>query len=502
MRLPDLVRAAYPDLADVANELPDVEIAGVSQDSRRVGPGWLFVARQGAAHDGIAFIPAARAAGAVAVAGGAGVRPRNDLLHGLPYVPVPDDRAAVARLAAAFYDRPSRKLRVVGVTGTDGKTTTATLAWWLLSDLAPTSLASTAATRIGDRPHRWPGHFTTPEADDVQAFLADAVASGSRRAVLESSSHGLALHRLDEIDYALALWTNLTPEHLDFHGTLEAYRDAKRTLVRRAEHAILNRDDPHYDAFAEAAQGVTSFGTDRAADWRLLDVRPQAGGLALRVGTPDGREIDADLPMPGRYNASNAVAAWAAAAHEGGDALAIRERLAAAPGVPGRMQTIQRRPFAVVIDFAHTPSALAQVLEATEPDGGRTLVVIGAAGERDPSKRAPIGAAAVTGADFAIFTEEDARSEDPVAIVAAIAAGARHAGAVEGRDFVTIVDRRAAIDEAIERARPGDLVLLCGKGHEATLERAGETVAWNEADEARSALRRRGFAGSDDATLE
>lgn len=502
MRLPDLVRAAYPDAGDAADALPDLEVAGVTQDSRRVGPGWLFVARQGAAHDGRAFIPAAVAAGAVAVAGRAEGRPDDRVLHDRPYVQVPDDRAAVARLAAAFNDWPSSKLRVIGVTGTDGKTTTASLTWWLLSGLAPTSLASTAATRVGDRPHVWPGHFTTPEADDVQAFLADAVASGSRRAVLESSSHGLALHRLDEIDYALALWTNLTPEHLDFHGTLEAYRDAKRTLIQRAGHAILNRDDPHFDAFAEAARGVTSFGSDRSADWRLLDVRARPGGLALRVGLPDGREVEADLPMPGRYNAWNAVAAWAAAVHEGGEPSALGERLATAPGVPGRMQAVLRRPFAVVVDFAHTPTALAQVLGATDPDGGRTIVVVGAAGERDPSKRAPIGAAAVAGSDLAIFTEEDSRSEDPAAILDAIVTGARHAGAVEGRDFITIADRRAAIHEAIERAHPGDLVLLCGKGHEATLERAGETLRWNEADVAREALRRRGLEGPDGAALE
>jgi UDP-N-acetylmuramoyl-L-alanyl-D-glutamate--2,6-diaminopimelate ligase len=500
MRLRTLVQRAYPDRPDLAEGLPEVEVAGVTQDSRRVAPGWLFVARRGERVDAHAFLPEVVGAGAVAVAGARADAPR-EALAGRPYLRVPDDRAAVARLASAFHDWPARRTRVVGVTGTDGKTTTSALTWWTLSTLGPTALASTAATRIGSTARPWPGHFTTPEADDVQAFLAEAVDAGAARVVLESSSHGLALGRLDAIDYALAIWTNLSPEHLDFHGSYDAYREAKATLVRRAAHAVLNRDEPDYPHFAAAATGVTSYGEHRDADWRLLEVRAVPAGSVLRVGAPDGRERTAELPLPGRFNAWNALAAWAAAVREGADADAVARRLGRFPGVAGRMQRVQATPFAVVVDFAHTAPALTKALEAVRPGAARTIVVIGAAGERDPAKRAPLGAAAVRGADLTILTEEDARSEDPDAILARMAEGARAAGGVEGRDFRIVPDRRDAIRAAIAAAGPGDLVLLCGKGHETTLERADATLPWNEVEEARAALTERSGTGHD-AALE
>lgn len=500
MRLRTLVQRAYPDRPELAHALPDVEVLGVTQDSRRVAPGWLFVARRGGRVDGHRFLSEVVRAGAVAVAG-ARATPPLGALAGRPYLRVPDDRAAVARLAAAFHDWPARRTRVVGVTGTDGKTTTSALAWWTLSALGPTALASTASTRIGDRERPWPGHFTTPEADDVQGFLADAADAGSERVVLEASSHGLALGRLDAIDFALAIWTNLSPEHLDLHGSYEAYRDAKATLVRRAPHAVLNRDEPDYPAFEAAAAASTSYGEHPRADWRLLDVAARPAGTTMRVGAPDGRERAADLPLPGGFNAWNALAAWVAAVHEGADPDEVAERLARFPGVPGRMQRVQAVPFAVVVDFAHTAPALAKALEAVRPGAARVIVVVGAAGERDPGKRAPLGAAAVRGADLTVLTEEDARSEDPDAILARMAEGARAAGGVEGRDFRIVPDRRAAIRGAIAAARPGDLVLLCGKGHETTLERADATLPWNEAEEARAALTERSRE-RDDAGLE
>ncbi|MDZ7708150.1 MAG: Mur ligase family protein [Trueperaceae bacterium] len=245
MRLRDLVRAAYPELADVASRLPDTVVTGVVQEAARVRPGAVFVARQGARVDGHRFVPDAVAAGAALVAGVRADAPLRDL-KGVPYLRVPDDRSAVARLAAAIHGHPSRRVRVVGVTGTDGKTTTSALLWWLLSGASPTALASTAMTRMGTEASAATGGFTTPEADVVQAFLAQANDHGMTHVVLESSSHGLALRRLDEVAYALAVWTNLSPEHLDFHGDLATYRDAKASLVRRAPHAILNRDDDAY----------------------------------------------------------------------------------------------------------------------------------------------------------------------------------------------------------------------------------------------------------------
>ncbi len=497
MRLRDLVRAAYPELAGVAATLPDTVVTGVVQEAARVRPGAVFVARRGARVDGHRFVADAVSAGAVLVAG-ARDDPPLGALGGVPYLRVPDDRSAVARLAAVVHGHPSRRTRVIGVTGTDGKTTTSALLWWLLSDVSPTALASTAMTRLGTRASTAAGAFTTPEADVAQAFLAEAADHGMTHVVLESSSHGLALRRLDEIAYALAVWTNLSPEHLDFHGDLAAYRDAKAQLVRRAPHAILNRDDDAYAFFAAEASASTSYGEHPSADWRLLSVAPESGRLALRIGAPDGTEREARLPMVGGFNAWNGVAALVAAAHEGLDVDAALGRLATFPGVPGRMQVVQAEPFAVIVDFAHTAPALSKALAATTPAGGRRIVVVGAAGERDPGKRAPLGAAATAGADLAIFTEEDARSEDPETILQQLAGGARAAGGREGVSFERIADRRDAIREAVRRARPGDVVVLAGKGHETTLERADGTRPWSEVEEARAALAARD-AGADAA---
>lgn len=486
MLLPDLIRSAYPEL-ETPPELPAVPVRGVAQDLSKVVPGSVFIARRGARVDGHRFALQAQQAGAICVVGGrSGEAPLPGL--GIPYLTVTDDRAAVAKLAAAFFERPSARLRVVGVTGTDGKTTTSALTWWLLHGPQPAALLSTAMVRFGDERADTEGRFTTPEATEVQAFLARAVQSDLPRAVLEASSHGLAQRRLDEIDFARAVWTNLSPEHLDFHGSAGAYLESKLTLFRRAPAAVLNRDDDAYGAFAAEAPEHVSYGEHAAADWRLLSHRAEPGGLNLRIGLPDGSERDAWLRMVGAFNAWNALAALAAAAEEGGDVASLLERLGTFPGVPGRMEVVQARPFGVIVDFAHTAPALEKAASALTPDGGARIVVVGAAGDRDPGKRGPLGGAAVRASDHAIFTEEDSRSEDAGAILAAMAEGADAAGGVEGRDYQRIPDRREAIRAAVLRARPGDVVLLAGKGHERTLERSDETLPWDEAAEARSAL--------------
>lgn len=487
MRLRHLIHEAFgPAVAERAAALTDVEVTGVAQDAEQVVPGHVFVARRGARTDGHAFAARAVERGAVLVVG---ARRDPDPLPGLavPYLAVEDDRAAVAKLAAAYHDHPSRRLQVVGVTGTDGKTTTAALLWWLLCAERPAALLSTAMSRLGGDEAPAEGHFTTPEAPEVQAHLAEAARRGLDRVVLESSSHGLAWRRLDEVVYRMSVWTNLSPEHLDFHGSLEAYREAKLMLVRRAPQAVLNRDDAEFPAFARAAAEVVSYGAHPAADWRLAGVEPRPAGSRLGIAR-GSRRLEADLPLPGTFNALNALAALAAAARLGLDPEASAERLASFPGVPGRMQVVQAEPFALVVDFAHTAPALEKALAAVRPGAARVIVVIGAAGERDPGKRAPLGAAAARGADLAFFTEEDARSEDPEAILAEMAAGAEAAGAREGERFRRVPDRRAAIRAAVAAADRGDVVLLCGKGHERTLERAHETVRWDEVTEARDAL--------------
>ena len=543
--LGDLIDGALAELLLRAPDLGDageVAATGVAQAHDRVVPGGVFVARRGARVDGHDFAADAVAAGARAIVGErAATGPR---LAGVPYVAVRDAKAATARLAAALYDHPSRRLAVVGVTGTDGKTTTCTLLHRILDDEAGgAGLISTARIASGADTLGLEGRFTTPEAPEVQALLARFIADGRRFAVLESSSHGLAQGRLDAIDYDVAVVTTFSAEHLDFHGSLEAYLAAKQQLLRRAPIAVLNRDLDAYEAFAEAvgldvvgtdgvgsdgsrwdssgsdgagpdatrgheatpggavATRILSYGRARSADYRTAAIETDAGSVrfALRVPGSDV-PIRVEVPMPGSFNALNASAALAAADALGVSVEVGAARLARLEGVPGRMQPVQRTPFAVIVDFAHTAEALETALATLRTDGGgRTIVVVGAAGERDPGKRGPIGSVAVRRADFAIFTEEDSRSESVDAIVEAMAAGARAAGGREGRDFEAIPDRRAAIRRAVALARDGDVVLLAGKGHEATLERADETLAWDEASEARAALADRGRGrGRDD----
>lgn len=487
--LRELVESAFPDDAVVVHDTTDVRVTSVVQDAREVTPGALFVARVGAKVDGHDFVDEAVRRGAVAVAGtrhglavvGSGARV-------VPYVRVEDDRVAVARLASWVEGRPAWSTDVFGVTGTDGKTTTSTLLWWGSLARAKTALWSTAGARMGTSFEPTIGRFTTPEACDVQAFLGRAVRAGMDRVVLEASSHGLALARLDDIRFVSATWTNLTPEHLDFHGTMEAYAAAKATLVERAPVAILNRDDPWFGTFASAARTVISYGTDAAADWRILRVDDAPGSLGIHVGCPDGRQVVVQIGMVGAYNAWNVTAALATLATAGDDVDAIVDRWRAFPGVAGRMQVVQATPFSVIVDFAHTAPAVARALASVTPAmGGKRIVVVGAAGERDRGKRRTIGAAAARHADVALFTEEDSRSEPIDSILDEMLEGARSTGRHADR-FVAIPDRRDAIAHAVAAARPGDVVLLLGKGHEATLERADETLVWDEVDEARKAL--------------
>jgi UDP-N-acetylmuramoyl-L-alanyl-D-glutamate--2,6-diaminopimelate ligase len=485
VRLTDLLADA---LGIVAADLPEVRVTGIAQEAARVRPGHVFVARVGRRRDGHDFVPDALARGAACVVGTRAAMP--DL--GVPYIHVDDDRLATSALAAAFHGHPSRDLIVIGVTGTDGKTTTANLLHHLLQgdEARPrASLLSTAMERIGAEGHPPEQHFTTPEATEVHAHLAAARAAGARWAVIEASSHAASLQRLAHVDFGLMAWTNLTPEHLDHHGTFEAYREAKASLVRQAAGAVLNRDDPSFATFDGAASGrVTTYALTGRADVRAENVVAAADGLSFDLVTGDGRRR-AQLPMLGRFNVANALAALAAAYRLGVPWDTALERLASFAGVPGRMELVASEPFTVVVDFAHTPQGLAKALAALRPAaGGRLLVVHGAPGERDPRNRAGLGAAAVAGADLAIFTEDDARSEELDQILAAMVAGAAAAGGVEGRGYRVVPDRRSAIALALAMARPGDVVLLAGKGHERTLERGSGAVPWDEAAEARAAL--------------
>ena len=488
MKLDKLVREAL----GLRLALPDLEVERIVQDTRTIEPGlpFVFVARRGRDFDGHRFAPRAIAQGAVAVVGSAGPDERQTFpwLYAVPYIYVEDDRLAVAKLAATLFEEPSKRLFTLGVTGTDGKTTTSYLLEHLLSGTHSVGLLSTAGTRIAGREVNLPGHFTTPEAPEVQELLARCVAAGCTHAVIESSSHGFALSRLAEVDYDVGVWTNLTPEHLDFHGTYAAYREAKGELMARARTSILNFDDPEYGYFASRASEVVSYGLAEGAEWRATEVTERSGSLAW-VLERRGARFAAELPIIGRYNVSNALAALAAASEAGVSIGVSLRRLATFPGVPGRMQVVQSEPFAVVVDFAHTPPALTKALLAVRPQvSGRLIVVVGAAGERDPGKRQPLGENAVRHADFTIFTEEDSRSESCEAILSQLASGAEAAGGQVGRDFTLVSDRQEAIRHAVALADEGDVVLLAGKGHERTLERQDAVLEWDEVAEAKAAL--------------
>ena len=476
-------------LQDLARELnlpappENPEVSGVTHNAEWVTPGSVFVAIRGAKFDGHSFLDRVRASGAVAVLGEG--LPAG-LTSPLPYLQIPNARAALADAAAAVSGHPSRDLSVVGVTGTDGKTTTAWMTVHLLRAAGlPSGLLSTVGYQLPDGELRhFPAHFTTPEAPQVQENLNAQLAAGARAVVLEASSHALGLERVRAVDWNVAIWTQLTSEHLDFHGTVENYFAEKRKLIERAPFAVLNLDDPWTQHLTGLGPHVT-YGEVAGADWRAEEIEEGQHGLRFRVTSPLG-QFTAELPMIGRFNVHNALAAMAAAAHLGAGADQLQAGLSSFRGVPGRMELVPDvRGRRVVVDFAHTPPSLENALgtlRATTP--GRLIVVLGSAGgPRDPSKRAPLGEVATRLADHAIFTEEDSRDTPIEAILAEMERGAA------GRtNFVSVPDRRQAIRAAIAATRPGDTVLLAGKGPENTLEREHETLPWNEVQEARDAL--------------
>ena len=484
MRLPELAAALHLP----ATDLPDVEVRGVTHNADWAEPGTLFVAIRGARFDGHRFIAQAQQRGAVGVIG-------EGLAAGehcaLPYLRVPSARAALADAASALHGQPSQDLKVVGVTGTDGKTTTSWLTRWQLRAAGlRTGLLSTVGYELPDGELRqFPAHFTTPEAPQVQATLREMVQAGAQAAVLEASSHALALDRVRGVAWDVAIWTHLSSEHLDFHGTLENYFADKRKLIERSACAVLNVDDPWTAQLRGLAPlEITYSAEGQHADWQARGVQEGPGGLHFQVVSPAG-EFAATLPMIGRFNVANALAALAAAHHLGASAEQLQAGLASFRGVPGRMELVpgEAGQPRVIVDFAHTPPSLDKALttlRATTP--GRLWVVIGSAGgPRDPHKRAPLGEVATRLADQAIFTEEDHRDTPLRDILAEMERGAREAG----RDnFVSIGDRAEAIRHAVSSLGVGDTVLLAGKGPEDTLERGTETLPWNEVGEARAAL--------------
>lgn len=498
MRLGPLAAAAG---ASVEGEAREIEVRGLVYDSRRAVPGSLFVAVKGFHRDGHDHAADAVARGAVAVVG------ERPLAVAVPVVVVPDTRAALADLAAELHDHPTRRLRLVGVTGTDGKTTTVHLVSDVLEAAGErTGFATTVDFKILD--HVWANETrqTTQEAVEVQEFLAELVVAGGTWGVLEATSHSLALRKLRSCHVDIAVFTNLSAEHLDFHGTLQAYLDAKSILFEqllRGEEkgvpktAVLNADDPHWSYLAgrAAPARVITYGIDALADVQGAVSREDASGSRVEINA-FGARVDLELPLVGRFNVHNALAACAVGLAAGATLEQARDALARARPVAGRMERLAGdQPFAVIVDYAHTPVSLEKVLAMLRPlTKGKLIAVFGSAGERDRSKRPLLAEVASRFCDLFVITQEDPRLEDRAALLREIERGALAAGRSRGDDYLVIDDRAEAIAAAIERAGPGDTVVLCGKGHETSIIEGEETRPWNEAEAARTALRARGYA--------
>jgi UDP-N-acetylmuramoyl-L-alanyl-D-glutamate--2,6-diaminopimelate ligase len=500
--------------------LAALSIEGVTDDSRAVHPGSLFVAVPGLHVDGHAFLMDAAEAGAAAA-----LVERAIPEVALPQLVVERSAAALADAAAWWYGDPSLRLGVVGITGTDGKTTTSFLAAAALESAGLSSgLIGTVATQVGRVREPNPEHTTTPGAAQLQRTLRAMADAGNAVAVVETTSHGLAADRVRGIAYDVAILTNLTHEHLEFHGSWEAYRDAKLSLFERLalgranpakelggrqwpKAAVVNADDPNAGAFAgvaqEAGARIVTYGTDASADVRATHVEEDAERLRIGFVAPSGPS-SVDVHLAGRFNVHNALAVIALGEVLGLDPAAVRAGLAGVRGVPGRMERLAvGQPFGVVIDYAHTPVSLEKVLGLLAPlaaaRGGGVIAVFGSAGERDTEKRPMMGRIAAEQARLVVVTDEDPRAEDRNAILDDIARGAEDGGKRRDRDLFVIADRPAAVEAAFERARPGDIVLLAGKGHEQSIIGPDGPIAYDERSTALAALGRLGYDAAPDA---
>ena len=527
MQLRDLL-AGLPD-ARVRGQ-SDIEISSLAYDSRAVRPGSLFVAISGFHVDGHQFIEQAIERGAAAIVA------EREVPAGVPLALVGSARTALAPIAAAFYGQPGARMRVVGITGTDGKTTTTFLTSAVLEAGGHTTgMMGTVDFKIAGRQWANDTRQSTPEAPEVQAMLREMADAGCDYAVLESTSHALSArwNRLGGAQFDVALLTNVTHEHLDFHGTVEQYRRDKARLfemlgerqelgtenqepnglepvlgsrfsvLKGRKVAIVNADDPHHRMFLDAAPAGAqrlTYGVASPADVRASEVVASQHGLRFRVASPWG-ERELNLRLTGDFNVSNALAALTVGLAEGVPLDAAAAALEAIPGVRGRMERIEQgQPFTVLVDYAHTPGAFEKLMSIVRPlTGGQLIAVFGSAGERDREKRAIQGQVAARFCDFIVLTDEDPRLEDRDAIIDAIARGvegAMRAGeARPGLEYARLPDRPEAIRAAFERARSGDIVLLLGKGHEGCIIYGAEQVPWDEPGAARAALRELGYRG-------
>ncbi len=489
-------------------EVPDIPITGIAIDSRAVKPGYLFVAMKGSAADGHDYISHAIANGAAAAVGEREVTQ----VSGLHYIRLEKTRRALTWLAAAFHDWPARHLTVIGVTGTDGKTTTTNLIYKILQTAGlKAGMISTVNAVIGEEILDTGFHVTTPDAHDVQAYLSRMVQAGLTHVVLETTSHGWSQHRVDACEFDIGVVTNITHEHLDEHGSYERYRAAKARLFESLQWtrpkpqgnprlAVINRDDPKSFVFLDDFIKVNklSYGLSDGADVRAAQISYSHSGVRFIAQSADFQMI-VSSKLVGAYNVLNCLAALTATIYGLGISPEVAAQgIAALEGIPGRMERIDLgQPFTAIVDFAHTPNALKMTLEtAREMLGkkrargkkGRVIVAFGSAGLRDKEKRRMMAEIAAELADLTVLTAEDPRTESLAGILEEMAAGARSRGGREGKTFWRVPDRGEAIRFAVRLARPGDIVLACGKGHEQSMCFGKTEYLWDDRTALRSAL--------------
>ncbi|MFB6817867.1 UDP-N-acetylmuramoyl-L-alanyl-D-glutamate--2,6-diaminopimelate ligase [Streptomyces sp. NPDC056347] len=447
------------------------EVTGITHDSRAVRPGDLYAALPGARVHGADFAAQAAGLGAVAVLTDPAGAPRA-AATGLPVLVTEDPRGRMGELAAEIYGRPGAGLLQIGITGTSGKTTTAYLVEGGFRGAGrATGLIGTVETRIGEE--RIKSERTTPEATDLQALFAVMRERGVSAVTMEVSSHALVLGRVDGCVFDVAVFNNLSPEHMEFHSGMEDYFQAKAQLFtpRRSRRGVVNIDDEYGRRLAtEATVPVVTFSAEGRpeADWRAEDVETGPADSTFTAIGPEGERITARAPLPGPFNVANTLAAIVTLAVAGIDPQTAADGVAAVPGVPGRLERVDAgQPYLAVVDYAHKTDAVESVLRSLRKvTKGRLHVVLGCGGDRDTTKRGPMGAAAARLADTAVLTSDNPRSEDPLSILTAMLAGAAEVPADERGDVLVDADRAAAIAAAVARAEPGDTVLVAGKGHE------------------------------------
>lgn len=485
--------------ARISNRVFDPDVTSIAIDSRAVRPGSLFVAMKGGNVDGHEFIQKAIDNGAAAVVGD-----RDILELSVPYIRLENPRRFLTWIAAAFYDWPGRKLTVVGVTGTDGKTTTTNLIYQiLLAANIKAGMISTVNAVIGDEVLDTGFHVTTPDAHDVQRYLARMVDAGLTHVVLETTSHGWAQYRVDACEFDIGVVTNITHEHMDEHGSYENYRAAKArlfssleiTLPKRQGNprlAVINRDDVKSFDFLNDFIKVDklNYGLGENADVRATDIGYSPAGIHFAAQSKDFK-TQVTSKLVGAYNVSNCLAALTATVYGLGIAPEVATRgIGSLEGIPGRMEVIDLgQNFTAIVDFAHTPNALKVTLEtARAMTAGRIIAVFGSAGLRDKEKRRMMAETSAELADFSVLTAEDPRTESLDQILDDMAAGARSRGGREGLTFWRVADRGEAIRFGLSLAREGDIVLYCGKGHEQSMCFGKREHLWDDRTAMRAAL--------------